>query len=328
MNAWVLTGPSTFELKTIDREMKPEEVKIKIKKAAITGSDIYLYNGKGGSYPIIPIRLAVGLISETNNNNSFKMGERVVISPYINSKDENEDNIKVLGYDVDGLLSDYAIVPVDNVHLLPEGVSDGDAIFTEYIALAMNVISRLHINKMKYVVILGSNAFGIIMAQLCIYYQAIPIVIDNNAEKLALASKSGIYYTINSNKEDVLQSVTSITGGNMADYTIYECREGRAFNNIYNFTKNGGYIGIVSTNDMISSKFNIDLKLIFKKQLTLVGINNGSKEISSAINIIANKVLVLDKLIDLEGDYENVPELFKLSSDLTESVVKSVVNYK
>lgn len=328
MNAWVLTGPNTFEFKNIDREMKPNEVKVKIKKAAITSNDIYLYNGKGGNYPLIPIRLAVGLISENNGNSGFKMGERVVISPYILQEDKNEDNFKVLGYDVDGLLSDYAIVPNDNVHLLPEGVSDSDAVFTEYIALAMSVISRLHINKMKYVVIIGSNTFGIITAQLCIYYQAIPIIVDNSAEKLALAKKSGVYYTVNSAKEDAVQAVTSITGGNMADYTIYECREGRAYNNIYNYTKNGGFIGIVSTNEMISSKFNIDLKLIFKKRLTLVGINNGIKDISSAINIIANKVLILDKLIDLEGDYENVPELFKLSSDLTESVVKSVVNYK
>ena len=90
-------------------------------------------------------------------------------------------------------MRDFAVMPQKNLRTLPENVNIEDAIYVEYIATAIRLLDELDIQK-------GSTSPwgghpGNIIAQLVIYYQAIPILIDGNEKNLEIAKQSNIYYT-------------------------------------------------------------------------------------------------------------------------------------
>lgn len=326
MQIWYVNSLKQMECKKVERGITEKEIKVKLTKAAITSNDLSIFDGKSKVYPRIPIGMAVGLVSEAPHDTGRRIGERVLISPYID--DEEGSGYKIMGHDIDGVLGDYCVVPKGCVYLLPDGVSELDACFTNYIAIALRIIEELDIDKTQYVVILGSNTLGIILAQLCIYYQAVPIIIDDNAQKLSKAEQCGIYYTINSSEYDAEEQVNSITGGNLADYTIFECKQGYKSKGITNYAKMCGKLAMVSTNHLVSDKWTIDINAIVKKQLKVVGVSDGYKCIDSAINILANQILVLSPLVDTEGEFEDVPSLFERGLENKLDLIKTIINIK
>ena len=89
----------------------------------------------------------------------------------------NCQNMGIYGLNRDGFLRDFAVLPPKNLRLLPENVQIGDAIFVEYIATAIRLLDKIDIQKGDHVAIMGGDILGNIIAQLVIYYQAIPILI-------------------------------------------------------------------------------------------------------------------------------------------------------
>lgn len=66
-------------------------------------------------------------------------------------------------------------------------MSDEEALFAEYIAMGDNVFEALDLEKGDYIVILGASTLGLIISQMANYYQFVPILIDLDSDKLALA---------------------------------------------------------------------------------------------------------------------------------------------
>ena len=168
---------------------------------------------------VTPGHSAVAFVSEADEDSGLKLGSRVVISPYITQKEHGIDVVKTMGVDIDGLLSDFVCLPYENVFALPDGVSDEDAMFAEYIAMGNNVFEALDCEKGDYVVIVGASTLGLIISQLALYYQIVPILIDMDAEKLALAQKWGVAYTLNPTFDNLERRVEEITGGAKARFS-------------------------------------------------------------------------------------------------------------
>ncbi len=83
------------------------------------------------------------------------------------------------------------------MYSIPDRLKDEEAVFTEHTAMAINVISKLKIDKGEHLVIVGATSIGIILAQVAMYHQAVPIVVDMRDELLESARRAGVYYTIN-----------------------------------------------------------------------------------------------------------------------------------
>ena len=214
-----------------------DSVKIKLTRALVTEDDIAYVCGEDKSIklPVIPVRFAVGQVSEVAQDNEFlKKGDRVVLSsvspcgscPSCESgSPENCYNFSVAGKTTDGFLKDFAVTNLSNVYALPQSVKDADAVYIEYVALALSVIDKLNVKKSSHVAIIGGNVFASILAQILIYYQAVPILIDEREANLRMAKKSGIYYTVSTNSKPE-KEIASITGGRMASSVVYVTRSG------------------------------------------------------------------------------------------------------
>ena len=295
-----------------DSTIPKECAKVKIARAGICASDIATYLGNTSIYPLSPCRIAVGLISESGDI-TLKKGQRVMLSPYTRT---TNDTFKTHGVDIDGYLSDFANVSLNDIYTLPDGISDESITFIDDIALAIKMHEKLSIDKTQYVLINGCSAKNLIFAQLCIYYQAIPIVVDNDPARLELASELGIYYQIDTNEENITSKLKEITSGLMADYLILDTDISTNVDNIlYNLGNDGrvGMYGFATTiNDLQG-----DLSPVITHNLTIYGVNNGQGEIETAINMLATETVKVDCLIDKVIDISEVEDVFEQLSHST-----------
>lgn len=325
MKGWSITSPLNIEQKEFDETLSQDgHIKVRLTKSMLTLSDVLRFAGEIECKDVVLGSYGIGIVSETNPNLfGLEKGSRVYIEPSrecnecYNCKNNQRSKcsmLQIAGEDFDGFLSDFTSALPEKIFILPENVSDLEALFIEHISLAMAVIDRLDIQKGDYVSIVGTQNFGIILAQLLIYYQAVPILMTlDDEEDYKIAKDSGIYYVLGA-KDNWQKEVSTITSGRMTDKVVYvsdcDIPTTKAFN-VASHSAKIAYTGVSYQNNTIS------FMQAVKKQLDIKFINNGYGYTASSINILANKAINISNLKLNKTTYENVPQtLSSLNEDL------------
>ena len=316
MKGWKIIKPFTIkEIESVDQIDSTSISKVKITKALITLSDVLRYSGELDGESVVIGNSGIGVISETDANLfGLEKGQHVYIEPIVacetceNCK-KNDDyhctDLQRAGIDFDGFLRDFATVNAKNLFVLPESVADFNALFIDQISLGISVVDKLKIQKGDYVAIVGANNFGNILAQLLIYYQAVPIVVTNNLEDYKTAKDSGIYYVLGPD-DNWQKEVANITSGRMTKNVVYisDCNisTSKAFD-LASFNAGIAYTGVSNKNNVVS------FAQAIKKQLKIYFINNKHGNTAASINLIANKAINLSNLKLDTASYDKVPEV-------------------
>jgi alcohol dehydrogenase len=102
-------------------------------------------------------------------------------------------NRTTLGIDRhDGAFADYLQLPTANLHLLPDAVSDDQAVFVEPLAAALQVLERRQIAPSERVVVIGDGKLGLLVAQVLRLAGCHLTLMGRHDSKLALARGWGI----------------------------------------------------------------------------------------------------------------------------------------
>lgn len=319
MNIWKITDTNKIQRTEIKVNESDSLIKVRVARAGLTETDFAVYSGTAkANYPIIPSKTAVGLISDADNPLGLKVGERVLLSAYTpcgecaECSDESHpycSKVKVRGIDENGFLSDFAYVDKSCVYPVPESVSDTECLYYDYIAVSLAAMQKMKIEKGEYVAILGGDVQSMIFAEVVNYYQAIPILISKLDSSVRLASQNGIDYTVNSKKYNMVDKVFEITGGKMAEHVVYSVYSGESSNNLFSLASPNGSVGIIGYNNQ-RSPIESDLSNIISNQLNVYGIKEGSKEIMSAINMLAMKAIHVDMYQTSKVSFASVENIF------------------
>lgn len=311
MKLYKATGNGRFLIDEVTAG-ESELVKVKVTKVLPSRSDCDLFFGKvDRKYPIVPCHMAVGVISDNRPELGFKRGMKVILNPYTVSHPDRIDikpEVSVAGYTTDGFLADFVLLPADNIIPFPEDVKEDEAIFTEYVSIALSAINCFRVEKGDYIAIIGASPLCNLIAQFALYFQAIPIVIGNDPVCLQHAEECGVYYTINSAMEVPYDRVMEITGGRMAEHTILQS-DSPDPQLIFSLARHGGDCTIVSVNPYLN-RVETDINIINNKQLKVKGISNGASEFNSAVYIIAQKSVNLEPLLEETIAFDRPDEIF------------------
>ncbi|MBR5438819.1 MAG: hypothetical protein IKV61_01180 [Clostridia bacterium] len=302
---------STINLESVN------DVKVKITKCYVSRKDVLDFIGKTKrKAPFTPSNIAVGQITETlQESNYFVKGTKVYLAP-MNAVDLPEDsNEKGLTAFDDGFLKEFQVISKNNIHILPSNVSESDALYIYHVSLAISVIDSLNVKQGDYVAIIGGTTLANVIAQLVMYYKAVPIVIDSNVENLDLAYKTDIYYTLKANKE-LEKNVLSITGGRKCPKVIYVTDSDIDTNTIDSVSALKATVTVTGFTDC---KQKLSLTSFFDKQLQLNFIKSGYSNIGAAINLLVQKAVNLSyyKLPDYKFEY--IPKHFENSAKKLEN---------
>ncbi len=193
-------------------EIKNHEVLIKIKKTAICGTDLHIYNWDAWAQKTIPVPMHVGhefvgeIVKIGDNVNGFAIGDRVSGEGHItcghcrNCRGGHTHlcrNTYGIGVNRPGAFAEYLALPAFNAFKVPDSIDDdlvsifdpfGNAVHT---ALSFDLVG-------EDVLITGAGPIGMMAAAVCRHAGARHIVITDIVDyRLKLAEKFGITEAVN-----------------------------------------------------------------------------------------------------------------------------------
>jgi len=102
-------------------------------------------------------------------------------------------NRRVMGIlNADGAFAEQVAVPIANLHLVPDGVPDETAVFTEPLAAAFEILDQVDVQPGTRCVVLGDGKLGLLVAQVLHVAGARVIVVGKHDDKLAIARRWGV----------------------------------------------------------------------------------------------------------------------------------------
>lgn len=296
-------------------------VKIKLMYTTVSRTDRLIFAGKlPVELPIVPGRHGVGQVVETGENvKNFSRGDIVAVKPHSacgtcakcqDGKFSECEKPLTFGVNEDGFMRDFAVVAASDIIKLPEKrIEPQHAIFLDIIDIAIETVDKLKLDKGDHLVIAGASQLGLVMTQVAMYYQIVPIVIDSNPNFLELAAKTGAYYTINSTETAAAKKVFALTGGKMADGAAYMTVSGFPFEQVCSYVKRGGGIAVCGMENT-APDINVPLAPLLNKRLSSFGICESNTNIAAAVNMLANKTINPEILIGREIDFSEIEKEF------------------
>ena len=265
-------------------EVGPNDVKIKIKKTAICGTDVHIYEWNEWAQHTIPMGLTIGheyvgeVVEVGSGVLGFKPGDIVSGEGHITcgkcrncleGHKENCKDAKGVGVNRDGAFAEYLVIPSSNVWPrnpnIPEelyAIFDpfGNATHT---ALSYEVLG-------EDVLISGAGPIGCMAAAIVKFSGARHVVVtDFNPYRLELAAKLGATRVVNLGEEDLKDVMKEIGMTEGFDVGLEMSGSPAALNTMIHTMKNGGKIALLGLQDTHTE---VDLETVIFKGISLRGI--------------------------------------------------------
>ncbi len=260
------------------------DVKIKIKKTAICGTDLHIYKWDEWSQntiktPMIIGHEYVGVISEVGDGvQHFEVGDRVTGEGHIacghcrncrRGKLHVCENTIGVGVNRDGAMAEYLVIPADNVVKLDERISDEMAAIMDPFGNATHTALSFPVLG-EDVLITGAGLIGSMATAICRFAGARYIVVSDISDyRLELAKKMGATMTINPTKGETIEGAIDTLKMNGFDIGLEMSGSPQAFDSMISNMYNGSKISLLG---ILPNTTTVDWSKIIFKALTLKGI--------------------------------------------------------
>ena len=265
-------------------EIKSDEVLIKIKKTAICGTDLHIYNWDEWSQKTIPVPMVtghefVGTIEKIGENVvGFACGDRVSGEGHITCGHCRNcraglrhlcRNTKGVGVNRQGAFAEYLVIPAVNAFKIPDDISDDLAsIFDPYGNAVHTTISFDLVGE--DVLITGAGPIGMMACAIAKHVGARHVVItDINDYRLKIAKEMGATATVNVTKESLTDTMSNLGMTEGFDVGLEMSGNQQAFCSMIEAMNNGGRIGLLG---IFPSEVAIDWSQVVFKGLFIKGI--------------------------------------------------------
>lgn len=197
---WLEQGQVSFRRDVPTPEPPDGEALIRVRVAGICGTDLELVKGY---YPFSGIfgHEFVGEVVSAPDNPGWE-GKRVVgeINAACGDCAFCREGIPthcsrrtVLGIvNRDGAFADYLVLPVRNLHEVPDTIPDRRAVFTEPLAAALQILEQLEVLGGQKVLLIGAGRLGLLIAQVFSLRSVHLSVVAKHQSQKRLLSEWGI----------------------------------------------------------------------------------------------------------------------------------------
>lgn len=265
-------------------EVGHNDVLIKIKKTAICGTDIHIYNWDKWSQSRVPIPLTIGhefvgeIVEKGSEVTGLAIGDRVSGEGHITcgycrqcraGKRHLCRNVFGIGYDCNGCFAEYLSLPAFNTFKIPDEISDDVASFLDPLGNAVHTALSFDLVG-EDVLITGAGPIGIMAAAIARHVGARYVVIsDVNEYRLELARKMGVTRAVNVTKTSLSEVMKDLGMKEGFDVALEMSGNAQAFNDMLRVMNHGGRVAILG---IPPAEFGIDWSQVIFKGLVLKGI--------------------------------------------------------
>lgn len=284
---------------------KSEEALIKVLMAGICNTDFEITKGYMGYNGILGHEF-VGIVESVNSEDKTLVGKRVVGEincgcgecEYCKTGLERHCfNRQTLGiWQKDGCMAEYVTMPIKNLLVVPENVTDEEAVMVEPLAAALEIIEQLHIRPDANVLVLGDGKLGLTIA-LALSGAGLNVTqVGKHTNKLAITSQQGVKtlllkdLQITKTWDVVVEATGSING----------------FETALALTKPRGILVLKST---VASGKEFNFAPIVVDEITILGSRCGQFE--PALRLLEQKRINFKPLITDVYEIDNAIEAFE-----------------
>jgi alcohol dehydrogenase len=189
----------------IERYQTPEpgedEALIRVLMAGICATDIEILKGYKG-FKGIPGHEFVGVVERVSGGYPGLIGKRVVgeINLGCGECEYCEKGIKehctsrtCLGIsEKDGVFAEYLTLPLKNLWEVPANLSDEEAVFTEPLSAAFEILEQKHLKPTDRIAVLGDGKLGLLIALVLFQAGLDVVLIGHHESKLTIAARQKI----------------------------------------------------------------------------------------------------------------------------------------
>ncbi len=177
------------------------EAVVRVIQAGICDTDLQLAQGYMGFHGVLGHEF-VGIVEEAPHHPDL-VGQRVVgeinaacrVCPVCQAgRPTHCPHRTTLGIDRrDGAFADYLALPPENLHPLPDDVTNDQAVFTEPLAAACQILEQVPIDPSDRVLVIGDGKLGLLCAQVLQRAGCRLTVLGRHREKLQILAARGIH---------------------------------------------------------------------------------------------------------------------------------------
>lgn len=178
------------------------EVRVRLSKVGICGSDVHLFLGhRLLDKPTIIGHEGLGFIDQIGDGvTNRSIGERVAIEPNIpcrkcqycmSGRGNICTNKRVIGLTEAGCFAEYITLPADFAWKIPNEISDEDAVVLEPTAVAVHALFSTKTKPGDTIAVIGLGAIGLLLTHLALSLGYQVFVSELNATKLKTATDLG-----------------------------------------------------------------------------------------------------------------------------------------
>lgn len=313
------------------------EVKLKIKRVGICGSDMHIYHGTNplATYPrIVGHEVAAEVVEVGSTVNKVTMGDHVVIEPISycgecyackNGRPNVCKEVSVFGVHEDGGMREFAVVSQRQVHKVDPDIDWDEAVMAEPYTIGSQATWRGNVQEGKTVFIQGAGPIGITVLKMAKIRGATVIISDLTNQRLEFAQENGADYTINPSEVDTVSKINEITNDEGANVVIDAVGMPQTFELSVEVASAAGNVVTLGFNATPSS---IALMAITKKELTITGSRLQTNQFGKVVDLINSKKLTHNGLVTHKFPLSEVKEAFAFIEENPDKVRKAVIVFE
>ena len=195
-----------------------------------------------------------------------------------------------------GCMADYLTLPVENLHVIPENVSNEAAVFVEPLAAAYEILEQVDISKGQRVLVMGDGKLGLLCAMVLSTTGAEVTLMGRHERKMAIVEPYGV------------QTMLSEKGRAPGPFDVVVEATGSAdgFADAMGLTRPRGIIVLKST---VAEGRPLNLAPIVINEITVVGSRCGP--FAPAIEALASGAIDPTPLIEATYPIDNALKAFE-----------------
>ena len=313
MKAVVFDG--ALGLADLPRPHLSGEAVVRVERAGICGTDTAIASGgyrvQG---PLVLGHEIFGVVDEAPRPDL--VGKRVVTEInvscgecYFCSRGMNTHcaHVRALGIDRDGGFAEFVSTPVENLHLVPDGVGDDQAAFVEPLAAAVQLTKMGPIAPGSSCLVLGSGRLGLLIVQvLRLARPRVMVAVGRGGRKLDLAKKLGADYVFPRGDEG---KAMELTGGNGFENVVEATGTSEGIGTALQLVAPRGTVHVKSTHGLPCQ---VDLTRAVIREVRIQGSRCGP--FPEAIDLLSRGEVEVDEMVTHRFGLERFGEAFDAAS--------------
>ncbi|MFP9190122.1 zinc-dependent alcohol dehydrogenase [Natronosalvus vescus] len=329
------TGEAWAEDREIP-EPEPGEALVRVTAIGICGSDVGLIGGEGPpwtDYPVVLGHEVAGEVVELGEGvDHLEVGQRVALHGFIfcgtcgacrDGRYYQCDDLKEIGFTVDGGYRKYAAWPAYTLTPLPDDVSDVEASQIDSAGCTLHALQRIQTSFTDTAAVLGPGSLGLYGVQLLRAQGVKDIVLTGTREaRLEAGKQLGATRTVNVYEEDPVEAIMEHTDGRGVDVAVEAAGAGDVLDTCVQSAAKQGTIVLTG---VFGQRKELDPDQIVAKELTVVGGVTASHAVDEVIELFRRDDLTIDGVVTHEFPLEEFEDALDAVRERRDGLVKAVL---